>query len=387
MSLPAMHTAVGMSAPFLAGAAGYLKAKRVTAKALLVLVFAMIFCGLWAEVPDFPKVLSREWSAHDPRYVNIFFFHGFLDAHQTEDRGLAEGFLAISTMFFLILFACRKSVLDNAKKIDLLGSAVAREANPPAVPKHIDYKDIVDIHCHLLPGVDDGPASVEEAIKMCRRVVELGVCHTVATPHMPWRGSYPTERIVESYNLLKKELEKEEIALRLSLGADIRIMWDLVERLKNSSVFTLARSRYFLLELDDFTVPEQLEGFMQKCNSAGFYPVLSHPERNTVFQSDITRLKDIARLPALIQVSASSLVGSEGEKARRTAVELLKAEIVHVLASDAHSVNMRLEEFRKGLIAAQDVVGPEKVRAMVVKAPGMVVHDEDIEKIKGVRKD
>jgi protein-tyrosine phosphatase len=382
MSLPAMHTAVGMSVPFLAGAAGFLRSRRATSKTLLILALAMIFCGLWAEVPDIPKFLSHTWSAHDPKYVNIFFFHGLLDKYQTEDRGLVEGFSIIMAIFFLILFACGKTALDNQRKIDRLEGMVPSSAIAPAIPKGIDYKNMVDIHCHVLPGVDDGPGTMDESVAMCRRIAELGVSHTVATPHLPWRGEYGTGKVLEAYNSLKKRLEDDKIDLKLSLGSDIRISWDLVERLKNRSVFTLADSKYFLLELDDLTVPERLGDFIGRCNAEGYYPIITHPERNVIFQSDINRLKEISRLPVLIQVSSCSLVGIGGGRVQKTAREFLGAGLVHIIASDAHAVNMRLEEFVQGLAVAQEIVGPEAVHDMVAKIPGLIVLDEGIAGIK-----
>jgi len=382
MSLPAMHTAVGMSVPFLGGLAGFFRSKRVTARALLILVFAMIFCGLWAEVPDIPKFLSHGWIPHDPEHVNIFFFHGLLDKHQTEDRGLAEGFLAILTIFFCILFACSKTVLDNERKIAHLKSRALSKVKPLAIPKDVYYKDIVDIHCHVLPGVDDGPETIEESVAMCRRALELGISHTVATPHLPWRGNYDTGKITASHELLKARLGDENIPLRLSLGSDIRITWDLVEKLKGSSVFTLANSRYFLLELDDLAVPERLEDFIGKCAAEGYYPILTHPERNAIFHSDMNRLKEMSRLPMLIQLSSCSLVGMGGERVEKMAVELLRAGLVNIIASDAHAVDMRLEEFAQGLGVAEKIVGQAKVREMVIRVPGLVIRNEAIERIK-----
>ena len=383
MSLPAMHTAIGMGFPFLAGLVRFLKTKRVTSRALLVLVFAMIFCGLWAEVPDMPKFFSHEWSPHNSNYVNLFFFHGLLDKYQAEDRGLLEGGIAIFSMFFLILFVSSKSVMDNQKRIESLKKASLPES---ALGSYggIDYKDIVDIHCHVLPQVDDGPESIEESIKMCKRAIELGVVHIVATPHLPWKEDYATDKIIASYNLLKEALEKENFPLKLSLGADIRISWDLVDRLKNLSLLTLADSRYFLLELDDFTVPDGLENFIIKCNSAGFYPVISHPERNIIFQSDLSRLKKIAQLHALIQVSSCSLVGTSGKKTKMTAFEFLKAGLVDIIASDAHSYNVRLEEFKLGLDVASSIIGRDKVINMIKTIPNLVVNNAEIERIKEI---
>lgn len=385
MSLPVMHTAVGMSAPFLVGVAGFLKSGRVTSRALLVLTVSMLICGLWAEVPDMPKVLLHRWVPHDAPWVNIFFFHQLLDKYQSEDRGLVEGFVVGATIFFLILLACGRTVIRNATEISRLKSRYLAKKYSQTIPKTIAYKDVVDIHCHVLPGVDDGPATIEESIAMCRRAVELGVAHIVATPHLPWHGDHNTDIVLASYSLLKEHLDIEGVSLKLSLGSDIRIAWDLIEKLRRTSVFTLAGSRYFLLELDDITVPERLEDFIVGCATAGYYPILTHPERNRVLQSDIGRLKEMSKLPMLIQLSSCSLVGIGGERAKAAALAFLGAGLVNVIASDAHAVNMRLEEFPQGLAIAEKIVGKDVVYGMVVESPGLIIRNEMIDRVKACR--
>lgn len=386
MSLPAAHVAVGMGVPFLAGLARFLTTKRLTVRLLFVTVTFMMFCALWAVIPDIPQMLPKELQYWESKimhsgYADIFFFHGFLDEHNSEDRGLVEGATAIYLMFFLMLFAAAKTVRDNQKKIDSLRGNSSSTITLDSVEK-MSHKDMVDIHCHILPGVDDGPDVIDESLAMCRRFHELGVVHVVATPHLPWREKYEIDKIIAAHNLLKETLIKENIELELSLGADIRISWDLIERLKNGSLLTLAKSRYFLLELDDFTVPPGLEDFIKRCNKEGFYPVLTHPERNVLFCSDYERIRKIAELPVLIQISSCSLVGSLGAAAKRAAMDWLKLDLVDVMASDAHAVNMRLEEFNKGLFAAQKIIDRKRLEDLVINTPSAIVQNKEIEAIK-----
>ncbi|MDD5633946.1 MAG: hypothetical protein PHW46_01560 [Candidatus Omnitrophica bacterium] len=390
MSLPSMHTAIGMSFPFFVTASIYFKIRKVTSKLLVAATFLMIFCGIWAEVPDLPRFLPQKYQYLEDtitrsKYADIFFFHGFLDTHQTEDRGLREGAVAIFAMFFLILFASAKTIRDNQKKIDAFKDVDrGKEIQGGLAKIHIKYNGITDLHCHILPGIDDGPETIEESVEMCKRMVEMGFKHVVATPHIPWKGSDQIGKIVISFNSLKEQIEREEILLRLSLGADIKIDYDLVEKLKTGGFLTVANSRYFLLEPEDFIVPSGFEDFLARCIKAGFYPIITHPERSSAFQDDFERMKKIAEMDVLIQVTTCSLSGEMGGKVQKAAVRLLEQGIADVLVSDAHSKTFRLERFFEGLLEAENIVGEEKVKKMVHTVPQMVIENANIQDIKSV---
>jgi protein-tyrosine phosphatase len=383
MALPVMHTAVGVAFAFLAGLVIFLKKKKLTANTLILTGLLMVIFGIWAEVPDIPRFFPRyerlERKLHKSSQVNIFFFHGLLDTLR-EDRGELAGSFILFSIFFSLFAAAGHSVLKNEKELNSLKNN--QEPEVSFSEKDFVFKDIVDIHCHVLAGVDDGPDTIEDSLAMCKRAVELGVAHIVATPHLPWQEKYEINKIIAAYDLLKGKLKEENIALELSLGADIRIDWDLLERLKNSSVFTVAKSRYFLLELDNLTIPPGLEDFITRCNKEGFYPVLTHPERNILFCVDYERINKLSKLPLLIQVSSCSLTGSMGTAAKKAAFDWLKAGLVDLLASDAHAVNVRLEEFRKGLAIALKAVGPKKLERMIVTVPAAIVHNQPIEQLK-----
>ena len=382
-----MHTAVGVAVAFLVGLVLFLKKRKLTVNTLFLVTLLMAIFGVWAEIPDIPRFFSQyqylESKLHNSSQVNIFFFHGFLDTWR-EDRGELAGSFIIFGIFMSLFAAATYSVMKNERELGELRKTSSHSIS--LEEKDFIFKDMVDIHCHVLPGVDDGPDTIEDSMKLCKRAVELGVVHIVATPHLPWQEKYEIDKIKAAHDLLKKRLQEENIALKLSLGADIRINWDLLERLKDSSLFTVANSRYYLLELDDLTLPPGIEDFILRCNSAGFYPIITHPERNIPFRTDYERLKKFVKLPLLIQVSACSLVGSMGSAAKKAALDWIKAGFVDLLASDAHAVNIRLEEFRGGLAVAQKVVGPKKLEQMVVSVPGAVVRNQPIEQLKQIVK-
>jgi len=391
MSLPVMHTAVGVGTAFLAGLLIFLKKKRLTANTLILVSFLMIIFGIWAEVPDIPRFFPppyNDWlqKIHHNHshpyyyYLDIFFFHASLDAWMAEDRGELAGFFILFGVFSSLFAAASYSVMKNEKELESLRKTGSQGIS--LKEKVFDFKDMVDTHCHVLPGVDDGPQSLEESIKMCRRALELGVVHIIATPHLPWQEKYEIDKIKIAYSSLKEALAKENLPLELSLGSDIRIAWDLIEKLKRSAVLTIAGSRYFLLELDDLTIPPGLDDFIKMCNKEGFYPVLTHPERNILLRRDYERLKKLAQLPMLIQISSCSLVGSMGPVAKRAALDWLKLGLVDIIASDAHAVNMRLEEFKKGLYAVRKIVEPQQLKRLIITTPRAIVENKPIGEIK-----
>jgi protein-tyrosine phosphatase len=383
MALPVAHTVIGITVGFLIGLAIFLKRKKFSANTLLLTSLLMVIFGVWAEVPDIPRFLPRyehlERKLHHSSYVNTFFFHGYLDTWE-EDRGELLGSAILFSVFFFIFFAASYTILKNEKKLNELENKQDPQITPSA--DAFIFKDIVDIHCHVLAGLDDGPQSLEESLSMCRRALELGVVHIVATPHLPWLGEYQTDQVVSTYNLLRESLKKENLPLELSLGADIRISWDLVERLKSKSVFTIAGSRYFLLELDDFTLPATLEDFIAKCNKDNFYPVLTHPERNVLLRADYEKIKALAKLPLLIQVSSCSLTATMGNAVKKAALDWLNLGLVDIIASDAHALNMRLEEFRGGLEIAEKLIGPQQLRKLATDTPQAVIRNLAIEQLK-----
>ena len=387
MSLPILHTAVGISLPFLVGLALFLKKKKLGKKALISLALTMAICGLWATVPDIPRYLPSQYKHFeqditDSKYGNIFFFHKFLDTHQAEDRGNLEGLALLFAMFFLTLFAAAKSIMANKKEIEDLDKKAHLAKG--LSEERSDHKNIIDLHCHVLAGVDDGPADMDESVEMCKRMVELGITSVVATPHLPWKGKYDVEKIFVEHHALKERLAQEDIALEVFLGTDIRITWDIIDKLKRGEVLTLGKSRYFLLELDNFTVPVGLEKFISQCHKEDLYPVLSHPERNGVLQRDLHRFKKLASLPMLTQITASSLAERSGKAIKMAAVRFLEEGLVDIISSDAHPFGYRLDDFKQGLAAAESIVGKDRLRQMITIAPQMVINNDNIEDIKGL---
>ena len=235
---------------------------------------------------------------------------------------------------------------------------------------------MIDIHCHLLPQVDDGPKSWDAAVEMCRIAANDGITHAVATPHANHRYAY--DRVYLS-SLLTQLQEKIGPALRLSLGCDLHLSYENLERvLLEPHTYTIGETNYLLVELSNFSVPIQLTDCFVRLGDRGLTPILTHPERNPILQQTPQRILEWAEQGCLIQVTASALTGYWGERAEIIARWLLERSAVHILASDAHDVKRRVPILSKARDVAEEIVGTEYAQALVEGNPGAIVNGQPI---------
>jgi protein-tyrosine phosphatase len=230
---------------------------------------------------------------------------------------------------------------------------------------------MIDIHCHILAEVDDGPSSWEISEEMCRMAVADGTEHIVATPHANRRFHYDRAYLQGAVHQLRQRVGKEP---RLSLGCDFRLS---AENIKDAVAFperyVIEGGHYLLAEPNHTDVPMHIDDDLSKLLAAGMIPVITHPERNTVLQATPERVLKWVEMGCVIQVTASALTGGWGETAWHMAQWLLKRNAVHVLASDAHDTTRR----PPGLSLARDVVaeswGEQIARALAEDNPRAIV--------------
>lgn len=199
---------------------------------------------------------------------------------------------------------------------------------------------MIDLHCHILPGVDDGPATVAEAIELARAAVYEGVEIIAATPHV--RDDYPTtaaqmESLVEE---LQVALAEHEVRLDLRRGAEIAL-----SRLPTLDSEELPRLGlagnpcYLLLETPYYGFPLNLGEQVFQLVAAGITPVLAHPERNKEIQASPKQLERLVEMGMLVQLTTASIDGRFGHAAQKTSLELLESGLAHMIASDAHAAS------------------------------------------------
>jgi len=241
---------------------------------------------------------------------------------------------------------------------------------------------MIDLHCHILPGLDDGAATDEQAIAMARLAVQDGITAIIATPHHR-DGEYDNEQAVvrqgvERFNELLRE---HEIPLCIFPGQEIRCYDALADDLNaNGKIQTLNDSRYLLLEFPPDEVPREAGEVMHELFVAGLVPVIAHPERNKAISQRPELLLDMVESGALAQVTSHSLIGKFGRKVQQTAVELCRRHLIHVVASDAHSVAGRPFHMKEAMRTVRRTLG-ESYEAYYLQNAQCIFQNEQVERL------
>jgi protein-tyrosine phosphatase len=238
-------------------------------------------------------------------------------------------------------------------------------------------QSMIDIHLHILPGIDDGPETMHESLALARVLVQEGIHSAIATPH--FNDTFPPRsaaEIQERVNDMQQELDRHNIQLRLSAGHEALIKPGLIEDIQDGRLATLNGSRYLLLELWNSDWLAATERVIFELRAFGIVPVIAHPERCRAIQQDTRRLTALLRLGALAQLMAGSLIGMQGSAARRTAERLLKQRLIHCIASDAHGVHTRPPYVAQSLRRAQHLLGQQHVYQMVEVLPRAIINNE-----------
>jgi protein-tyrosine phosphatase len=230
---------------------------------------------------------------------------------------------------------------------------------------------VIDIHCHILAEVDDGPKSWDVAEEMCRMAVADGIEHIVATPHANDRYKYDREFLARVLDYLRQRIGD---APRLSLGCDFHLSYEnLQDVMLVPDRYTIEGTRYLLAELSNYSVPVQIEDHFSKLLEKGLTPVITHPERNPIMQRTPQRILQWVELGCVIQVTGSALTGRWGQGAWQTAEWLLKREAVHVLATDAHDTKHRPPVLSAARDAAAEICGQEVAHALTDANPRAII--------------
>lgn len=240
---------------------------------------------------------------------------------------------------------------------------------------------MVDIHCHILPGIDDGPQSWELTAEMCRVAILDGITHIVATPHCNHEFAYDRDRYTEMLGELSDAAEGK---LTFSLGCDLHFSYDNIQdALAHPRRYTIGESQYLLVEFSDFGIPPEVKQGLLLISSGGMVPIITHPERNRSLLNKPEIVLELAEQGCLVQVTANSFTGYWGSRSQKMAEWLLKRQAIHVIASDAHDPARRppvLSEARK---AVTELAGAEVADALLVGNPAAIVDGESLPGLAG----
>jgi len=240
---------------------------------------------------------------------------------------------------------------------------------------------VIDLHSHLLPGLDDGPDTMDQSVAMARVAWQCGTLAMVCTPHMMRRNPTAPAAVHAGVAALREELRAADIPLELHAGGEIAL--DHLPRMSDDdlAMACLGQGRWLLVEMPFRGWPLGLADALRDLEIRGFRTILAHPERAEAIQRTPDRLRDIIGRGALVQVTADSFVGEHGPAAQRTALALLRAGAAHFIASDAHSAGpWRPPGIEEGLEAAARALRlePEALRWMVEEGPAVVVEGRPV---------
>ncbi len=238
---------------------------------------------------------------------------------------------------------------------------------------------MIDIHAHILPGVDDGVKTEDEAVEMARIGLADGIRTIVATPHCKddfFANDRPS--VLAAVSRLRERLAAEEVALEVLPGGEVYLCPDLVDRVRDGRAPTLGdNGKTLLLELSASQYPLDVENLVFQIRLAGIIPVFAHPERIRYFRDDVRRYRAVIRLGAYGQITAASIAGAFGEDTQDFSEELLRKGLVHVLASDSHGAGGRPPVLSSALRIVAAMLGEARARHMVLDAPRALIEGRE----------
>lgn len=243
-------------------------------------------------------------------------------------------------------------------------------------------RSMIDLHCHMLPGIDDGAPDLATALAMARIAVADGIRVVACTPHI-YPGLYENDAagIRRAIADFRQALAEAGIDLTLVEGADTHMAPDLVDSLKAGRVPTLAGSRYFLYEPPHHVAPPRLEDQVFALLAHGYVPVITHPERLTWIESHYELFPRLAKAGAWLQLTAGAITGRFGKRPQYWSQKLMDEGPVHLIASDAHSAGRRAPVMSEARERAARQLGEAESWALVRDRPQAILDDRSPDKV------
>jgi len=226
---------------------------------------------------------------------------------------------------------------------------------------------MVDIHCHILPELDDGAASIQQSVEMAEIAIADGITHVVATPHCNGEYRFDPDLVRQRQNELQERIGGR---LTLGTGCDFHLSYENIQDLRMyPAKYTINQKNYLLVEFADFAIPPAAEDTLYELQLLGLSPIITHPERNRLIRSNPDRLRGWLHQGCYVQVTAQSLLGRWGEGTRKQVEQWLDERIVHFVASDAHNVKERPLKLREAYEAISGRWGESVAEALFKTNP------------------
>jgi protein-tyrosine phosphatase len=235
---------------------------------------------------------------------------------------------------------------------------------------------MIDLHCHLLPGIDDGARDLEMSLAMARMASSDGISTIACTPHIlpgVYRNTGPAIRTAVAQ--LQESISEAGIPIALVTGADVHVAPDLGVQLREGKALTLNDSRYFLFEPPHHLLPPRLEDLIFGLQAGGYVPILTHPERLSWIEGHYDLIEQFACNSVLMQITAGSLMGQFGRRPRYWAERMLDDGLCHLLATDAHNTERRAPRMAEARELVAQRIGHDEATNMVLRRPQYILNN------------
>jgi protein-tyrosine phosphatase len=226
---------------------------------------------------------------------------------------------------------------------------------------------MVDVHCHILPGLDDGSTDVKESLAMAQSAITDGITHVVATPHSSTEFKFDYERVRQLRDQLQRLLGDR---LVLATGCDFHLNLENLEALrKDATRFCINQRNYLLVEFSEYSIPPTTGHTLHGMQLMGLRPIITHPERNGIIEAQTSLLASWVRLGCYGQVTGGSLTGTFGPRAKESALRWIGQGLIHFVASDAHNTRGRPLRLRPAYDVVREAFGDATAQGLFLENP------------------
>jgi len=240
---------------------------------------------------------------------------------------------------------------------------------------------VIDLHCHILPGIDDGARDINDSLALINAAISDGISHMVCTPHIQLgRFDNNVKTISSAFNELVQLIKQQSLSINLAFAAEVRICPEIMLLAKQKQLPFIGQWQegsgqikdVLLLELPHSHIPTGTEQLIKWLHQNNIMPMIAHPERNRDIIADFSKFKRLSKLNCLFQITAASLCGDFGEVPQQIAEQLLKDGDATIIASDAHSIKRRPPKMAQAKLAAEKIVGKDKAQQLVFDIPKLI---------------
>jgi protein-tyrosine phosphatase len=226
---------------------------------------------------------------------------------------------------------------------------------------------MVDIHCHILYGLDDGAKTLEDSVQMAEAAIADGITHVIGTPHSNAEFTYRPELVRERRDEIQARVQGK---LQIATGCDFHLSYENLQDIQtNVAKYTLNQKNYLLVEFADFAIPPNIDDTLHTLQLLGLYLIITHPERNGLIRHQPEKLWRWLRQGCYVQVTAQSLLGKFGKDTAKLLMSWLDDERIHFVASDAHGVTSRPLKLREAYELVARHSGEERAKSLFVENP------------------